>query len=85
VTETHLGLAAVVAGVVVGDELGTPSAVDADTALADVIHEQIEHRDETELFQRFRKVGFEPGPGCEVGVPSLRPHQGVYPQRLHLV
>jgi hypothetical protein len=49
VAEPHPGLAAVVAGVMVGDELGKSPPVDADPALANVVDQEVEDGDETVL------------------------------------
>ena len=60
------------------------SVADSHPALVNVVDQQVEDGDETVLLQRPRKVSFEPGPVCEVGVGSLRPQQRVDLQRLHL-
>jgi hypothetical protein len=50
--------------------------VQFDPALVDILFQEFLDTDYLELFERFRKPIFEPGPGCKVCVPSFREQNG---------
>jgi hypothetical protein len=84
VAKTFLGPAPVITGIMIGGPIFETGVIDFDAAILDVLDQQIEHRNKVEFGQNLRKVGFQPGPGCQIGMPSFGPEQGVYLEFLHL-
>jgi hypothetical protein len=76
VPESYLGLAHIVAGVMHRDGVVVEGRIELDSALEDILLQELLDADHLELFKRFGKPIFEPGPGCKVCVPSFREQNG---------
>jgi hypothetical protein len=61
-----------------GDGMGVDGGVQFDPALVNIFLQEFLDTDHLELFERFRKPIFEPGPGCKVCVPSFREQDGFH-------
>lgn len=84
VSKPLLGSSAIIARIVVGCRSFKPCFVQFDAPLFNIPYEKIKYRDKFEFFKYFRMVFFETRPGRKVSVPSLRPHQGLDLQLLHM-
>ena len=84
VPKSLLGPAAVIARVMVGRPLIETVAVQFNAPGLDIVYEQIEHGNGFKLFQGFREPFLQTIPGCQIGMPSFRPQQGLDFQAPHI-
>jgi len=85
VAETFLRPASVIAGIMVsGFDFEAP-AIQPNAPAFDIINQQIEDGDCPEFFQSLGKPFLQTIPGCQIGVPSFGPEQGINFQTAHVL
>ncbi len=77
VPEHFLGATSVITGVMVGGHAVETRFIQLNSTIFDIAYQKVKNGDKVVLVECFREVLFEPGPGCQIGMTSFGPQQGI--------